>query len=67
MRESLKREASFSKNMLGADFRQSEVKLPVTSDLSGLSFLTAVLIKSAVNREIVALASLVSVSTLLSI
>ena len=53
VREALNNEESFSKKMCGAAFRQSEVKLPVTSDLSGFSFFTAVLTRSAVKREIV--------------
>ena len=52
-KEVLKSSDSFSKKTSGAAFRQSEVKLPVTSDLSGLSFFTAVFTRSAVNREIV--------------
>ena len=52
------------KNIFGAAFKQSEVKVPVTSDLSGFSFFTAVLTTSAVKRAIVVLAAAVFSATL---
>ena len=66
-KEVLNSSDSFSKKISGAAFRQSEVKLPVTSDLSGFSFFTAVLTRSAVNREIVFLAAAVSVALLVDL
>ena len=41
--------------MAGADLRQSDVKEPLTSDLSLLSFLIAALTSSGVMRSIVSL------------
>ena len=63
-RHALNSADNFSKKMLGAAFKQSEVKFPETSDLSGFSFLTAVFRKSAVTNATVSLASAASFSTL---
>ena len=67
LRKDLNNTESFEKNISGADFRQSEVNRPETSDLSTLSFLTTALTRSVSKSLIVSMASAVLAATLLCI